>query len=145
MPRSSPLIAARWSPPPRGARLEQLLAIALRRSRPRGARRQHLAFALVLLLAGALAGCEGLAEERCEARCECTGCPEQEAEECVVEAAAEEDTAEAYACGELYEAYVSCELTRSLCRDGRFFLDGLDCNAERAALSECKVRASTLD
>lgn len=132
MPRPLPSAAARRSPRPRDTRL-LTCAFALTLA------------PLALVLVNALAGCEGLAEERCEARCECTGCPEQESEACVVDVAAEQDTAEAYGCGEVYEAYVSCELTRSLCRDGRFFLDGLDCNTERAALSECKVRGSSLD
>jgi hypothetical protein len=101
--------------------------------------------ALALALASFATGCSGLAEERCGALCSCVACAETERDACVVEVEAEQDIAEAYGCGELYEAYVDCELTKSRCRDGRFFLDGIDCDAQLADLNECKVRGSSLD
>ena len=55
------------------------------------------------------------------------------------------DTAEAYGCEEPYEANAECELTKSRCRDGRFFLEGFDCAAEATELSDCKARGSSLD
>lgn len=108
-------------------------------------RRRALLLLLALWVAGAAAGCEDLSAELCEARCDCTGCAEEELEACAVQAAADEDIAAAYGCEEPHEARVTCEITRSRCRDGRFFLDGVDCAAELNAVNECKVRGSTLD
>jgi hypothetical protein len=111
------------------------------RPRPHAAR----SIALALSLAASVLGCSGLPEERCDARCDCVACAEAERDACVIEVAAAQDTAEAYGCGEPYEAYVDCELTKSRCRDGSFFLDGIDCDAELAELNECEVRGSSLD
>ena len=101
--------------------------------------------ALALALALASPACTSLADERCEARCECTGCTDTELEACVADVTAEADTAEVYGCGDPFESYVDCELTRSRCRDGRFFLDGIDCSAQASDLNECKLRGSSLD
>jgi hypothetical protein len=112
---------------------------------PKRAPRRGPLLALALLVGAASPACEDLPEELCEARCDCTGCAEEELEICVAEAAADEDVAAAYGCDEPHEAHVLCELTKSRCRDGRFFLDGLDCTAELAELNECRVRGSSLD
>jgi hypothetical protein len=101
--------------------------------------------ALALALSAALPACASLPDEICEARCACTGCTDLERSACLADVTAEADTAEAYGCGEPYEASADCALTRSRCRDGRFFLDGLDCAVEAAELSECKARGSSLD
>lgn len=105
-----------------------------------------MALALVLVVsAAALPACASLPDEICEARCDCTGCTDLEREACIVDVTAEADTAEAYGCEEPYEANAECELTKSRCRDGRFFLEGFDCAAEATELSDCKARGSSLD
>jgi hypothetical protein len=100
--------------------------------------------ALALALAASPLACDGQPEERCDAICDCTECTEVERDTCLADTIADRDTAAAYDCGDAYDAYVDCELTKSRCRDDRFFLDGIDCAGELAELHDCEARASSL-
>jgi len=134
-PRALPLASAVSLRRLASAPAVRLVAVSVRR----------LALALAVALTAAPLACAGLPEERCDAICACLECAEVERDACVVDTAAASDTADAYGCGDPYEAYVDCELTKSRCRDDRFFLDGIDCAAERAELAECQARGSSLD
>lgn len=112
----------------------------------RRARARPLAAAACLALAPLLAGgCGPSADERCDALCGCVDCSELDYDACLVDTEAAIDTADAYGCDDAYAAWQDCELTKSRCRDDRFFLDGTDCAEERADLEECLANGSSLD
>lgn len=92
-----------------------------------------------------------LVEDLCDARCDCSGCSEDEREECSIERQGRVDHAGAYDCEEEYIEYLQCFVDESRCEDagdGDEFLTDCDdsgqcaCDDELQDYSECEDSAS---
>ncbi len=106
-------------------------------------------FGLLVLLAalGAFSSaCTGTAGEICDLQCECTGCNDEEYDECVVNVEASEDRAAAYDCGEEADILEECILADNDCDEvgGEEFFT-YDCDDEADDLNDCLADGTDLD
>ncbi len=84
-----------------------------------GSMRQLLVVPAAALL---VSGCGGLAEDYCDARCECEVCNERQADECLITQGEVLDIAEAYECSGPAEDYYNCTIDSSECQDNNWQL-----------------------
>jgi len=77
---------------------------------------------VVAATAGLVMGCEDLADEYCEAKCDCEKCNDRQAEECLIQAEETLDIAEAYECSGPAEDYYNCTIDSSVCEDNSWNL-----------------------
>jgi hypothetical protein len=79
---------------------------------------------LLVVPAAALlvSGCGGLAQDYCEAMCECEICNDRQAEDCEISAGEILDVAEAYECSGPAEDYYNCTIDSSECEDNNWQL-----------------------
>jgi hypothetical protein len=92
-------------------------------------------FAL-LLSAVTLCGCGYSAADLCEDVCDCTGCSEQELDECIDNAEDQYDRAVDEGCEDQADEYLSCLGDEGECRDGAVY-DADGCESELAELNQC--------
>ena len=74
---------------------------------------------LVVPVAAALvaSGCGGLAEDYCEALCECEKCNDRQADQCLIDTEGRLDVAQSYECSGPAEDYYNCRIDSSECND----------------------------
>ena len=104
----------------------------------------------VLAVAAALAvftGCGGLADDFCDAKCDCEKCNERDAEECVLTHQEVLDIAEAYECSGPAEDYYQCTIDSSTCEDNSWDLvdESLEvCTELQAQIYQCMADHSAI-
>ncbi len=103
---------------------------------------------MVVSTAAALAtGCGGLAEDYCDALCECEKCNDRQAEECLINADEILDTADAYECSGPAEDYYNCTIDSSVCEDNSWNLvdESLEvCTELQAQIYQCMADHSAV-
>lgn len=114
--------------------------------------RAQLAVILLGSAAFSLTNCgTALVEDYCDARCDCTGCSEDEREECSITREGRIDHYAAYGCEEQYIEYLQCLVDEGRCEDppdgDEYYTDCNDmgeceCDGEAEDYRECEDDAS---
>jgi Cys-rich protein (TIGR04453 family) len=100
------------------------------------ARGPLFAVSLVAALGLALAGCGYSPSDYCQEYCDCTGCSDNELDECIDNAEDSYDNAIDEGCEDQADEYLSCLSDETECRDGnRFDADG--CEDESVDVAKC--------
>jgi len=91
-----------------------------------------------LALGSASAACASPATEYCNAKCDCTGCSDNQYDECTIRYEAEADIADAYGCNVQFEDRHLCVVERYEC-NFRVFDEGLGrCGSELLDYERCR-------
>lgn len=88
----------------------------------------------VLVCAASVVGCGSIAEDLCDAQCECEGCSDADYDDCVVGYEQDESAADRRDCLDLYDDLVTCRDDTGVCRGADF---ETDCKSERDRLKSC--------
>lgn len=88
----------------------------------------------LVAFAASILGCSSLAEDLCDAQCECEGCSDADYEDCVVGYDQDESAADRRDCLDLYDDLVACRDDTGVCRGADF---ETDCKPERGRLKNC--------
>jgi hypothetical protein len=92
-------------------------------------------YLLTLGLALAAAGCGGSASSLCNDLCDCTGCSDNELDDCVDDVEDQIKEAEDEGCSDQADAYIDCLSSEFECRDSEVDVDG--CDSESEELGKC--------
>ena len=90
---------------------------------------------LVLAAAAALSSCGSSATSICADLCDCSGCSDEQQDECVDTIEDAIDVAEDEGCGDQVDDLLDCYGSELECRDGQVDLDG--CQSEAEAVNKC--------
>lgn len=103
---------------------------------------------MVVSAAAALAtGCGGLAEDYCDALCDCEKCNDRQAEECLISAEEVLEVAEAYECSGPAEDFYNCTIDSSTCENNNWTLvdESLEvCTELQAQIYQCMADHSAI-